>query len=320
MKVKVISALTIIAILVILSILGPWALFSLATIAIFLSLYEITSAKFIEPATNVQVHIVKPKSIRIFAIVMSMIMIYWDYIVNAVYYLSKNEVVGVDSLIFRGFISLPTLGVAIMIMILFAEVLIRKDFSVFDLTFVFTMTMFLTLAGQSLLYMCLYNSQLDALKRVILPVFVLTVTAMTDGGSYFVGIKFGKTKLNPRISPNKTIEGLIGGVLTGIFFTSLFAFIPLLAIPNYNWAMTMVIGTILSITTPFGDLVFSAIKRFYQIKDYSHLIPGHGGVLDRIDSMLINVVIFAIIDNTFIKFASDPNYLYRFIFDLFSRR
>lgn len=113
--------------------------------------------------------------------------------------------------------------------------------------------------------------------------FFATVFCMifADTGAYFSGRAFGKHKLAPAISPKKTIEGLLGGTAACICFTIL-AF-PLL--PSLNLWNRMVLGLMLSLVAPMGDLFFSALKRWAGIKDSSQLIPGHGGVLDRFDSL-----------------------------------
>ncbi len=104
----------------------------------------------------------------------------------------------------------------------------------------------------------------------------------TDTFAYFGGNIFGKNKLCPKISPNKTIEGFISGILGSLILTVLFA---LKFNPNriYLYIPLSILAAILS---QAGDLVASSIKRYTGIKDYGKLIPGHGGVLDRFDSII----------------------------------
>ena len=122
-------------------------------------------------------------------------------------------------------------------------------------------------------------------RYVILIPFI--VACCCDGGAYFIGIKFGKHKLAPVVSPNKTIEGAIGGLATGIVTMLLYAVIldwPLKFDVNYGAAILY--GLLGGLAGELGDLCFSVIKRQTGIKDYGNLIPGHGGVLDRFDSIL----------------------------------
>lgn len=114
-------------------------------------------------------------------------------------------------------------------------------------------------------------------------VYALIVIWTTDTGAYFVGRKFGKRKLWPDISPNKTIEGSIGGIVFAIIFACLFQYF----VPVTSSYIVLIGVTILaSIVGQLGDLVESALKRHYDVKDSGNLLPGHGGILDRFDSLL----------------------------------
>ncbi|CAM3937484.1 phosphatidate cytidylyltransferase [Paenibacillus alkaliterrae] len=106
----------------------------------------------------------------------------------------------------------------------------------------------------------------------------------SDIGAYFFGRAFGKTKLWPSISPNKTIEGALGGVLLSLAVSAVFA---LTASELIEWPKALLIGLIAAVAGQFGDLIQSAYKRVRNIKDTGSLLPGHGGVLDRCDSWLI---------------------------------
>ena len=111
---------------------------------------------------------------------------------------------------------------------------------------------------------------------------------MSDAGAYFVGIFFGKHKLCPNISPKKSVEGLIGGVVIGTLSMVLYGFVVNSFFDAGTRYIPLVIyGIIGCLASAFGDLCMSVIKRQTGIKDYGHLIPGHGGVLDRLDSVLI---------------------------------
>ncbi len=123
-------------------------------------------------------------------------------------------------------------------------------------------------------------------RAFILIPFVLAF--LSDSGAYFAGVYLGKHKLAPAISPNKTIEGVVGGVLSAVLGMVLYclvleAFFGLEA----NYIYGVLYGIIGSAVGVFGDLCFSVIKRQSAIKDYGNLFPGHGGVLDRFDSMML---------------------------------
>ena len=116
---------------------------------------------------------------------------------------------------------------------------------------------------------------------------VLPAVWLADTGAYFVGRAVGKHKFSPRLSPKKTWEGYFGGIIFGTVGSALLAVIygllqPGVISPLHGAAL----GLILSLVTPLGDLGESMIKRQFGVKDSSHLIPGHGGVFDRIDSWL----------------------------------
>lgn len=120
--------------------------------------------------------------------------------------------------------------------------------------------------------------------------FMLIATYGCDTFAYLCGRFFGKHKLNERVSPKKTIEGSIGGCLFGTLLATLYShfFISQLGLVN-----TIVVAFALTIFGQLGDLSFSAIKRNFKIKDFSNLLPGHGGILDRIDSLIFNFIILA---------------------------
>ena len=119
--------------------------------------------------------------------------------------------------------------------------------------------------------------------KLVIALFALTW--VNDAGAFFVGSKFGKTKLAPNLSPNKTIEGSLGGFGATILLAAIIGYfceyIPL------NHALWL--GLIMGFIGPLGDLFESALKRGAQVKDSGILLPGHGGVLDRLDSVLFNV-------------------------------
>lgn len=136
---------------------------------------------------------------------------------------------------------------------------------------------------------CILNIRLKLGLTEIL--FIAFATYGSDTGAYFAGVTFGKHKLIPRLSPKKTIEGSIGGILFGTLIAMVFDyFFPL----EIAFVEALALAFILTITAQIGDLTFSSLKRYVGIKDFSNLLPGHGGILDRIDSLLFNCVVFAL--------------------------
>ena len=111
---------------------------------------------------------------------------------------------------------------------------------------------------------------------------------MPDSGAYFIGTFFGKHKLAPVLSPKKTIEGFVGGILAGMISMVIYALILHLGFHlEVNYIFALAFGLIGAFGATFGDLCFSVIKRQMGIKDYGSIFPGHGGILDRFDSMVI---------------------------------
>ncbi|QJY43251.1 phosphatidate cytidylyltransferase [Lactiplantibacillus plantarum] len=119
---------------------------------------------------------------------------------------------------------------------------------------------------------------------VYMLLFLMFIVWLTDSGAYMVGRKLGRHKVTP-ISPNKTWEGCIGGSVIGVIVASAFA---IGFHVGYASVISMVLITlVLSVVGQFGDLVESALKRYYGVKDSGKILPGHGGILDRFDSMLL---------------------------------
>ncbi len=119
----------------------------------------------------------------------------------------------------------------------------------------------------------------NGLKYVLLP---FIIAWGSDIFAYFVGINFGKHKLCPEISPKKSVEGAIGGIVGSMVCVTIYH----LAMHfQSNLILTILMGGVLSAAAQVGDLAFSMIKRYCKIKDFGKLLPGHGGILDRFDSV-----------------------------------
>lgn len=123
-------------------------------------------------------------------------------------------------------------------------------------------------------------------------IFLIAIVIFTDSMAYFAGRFFGKHKLASKISPKKTIEGAIGGWLAGAGFAVAFG------LANNLFAemwVLVVLAVCLPILSQTGDLVASALKRKHDIKDYGKIFPGHGGVMDRVDSQMLAAVLIYVI-------------------------
>lgn len=123
---------------------------------------------------------------------------------------------------------------------------------------------------------------------------------VSDTFAYLVGMKLGKTPLMPQISPKKTVEGAIGGAVAVMIAYPLFGYV-IQNVTDYkvSFILLAVIGLFASLMSQIGDLIMSAIKRCYGIKDYGRIFPGHGGMLDRFDSTLIIAPMLCICLNVF---------------------
>ena len=119
-------------------------------------------------------------------------------------------------------------------------------------------------------------------------VYMFLTVAATDSYAQLWGKLLGRKKLCPHLSPGKTVEGMIGGIGTAVVCSGLLSWL----LSLYSFPASLIPGGIVALSAIAGDLLFSAIKRGLEIKDFSGLIPGHGGVLDRFDSLIIAAPVF----------------------------
>jgi phosphatidate cytidylyltransferase len=114
--------------------------------------------------------------------------------------------------------------------------------------------------------------------------FLVVIVAGNDIGAYFIGRTFGRRKLAPRISPTKTVEGFVGGLIAGMVVSSVLVSFP--AWEDIGLAKALVAGALVGVIAPIGDAAESMVKRSLAVKDMGSVLPGHGGILDRIDGFL----------------------------------
>ncbi len=153
----------------------------------------------------------------------------------------------------------------------------HKDFSL-DKIMAFTAYPFFLSYGFYML-----NSLIVDNKGIYYLLLLVNFASICDTGAYFVGSFIGKNKLCPEISPKKTVEGAVGGIVSSIIVS----LVLVLVFNSTHLSATLLLTIPLCILGMLGDLFASAIKRSVGLKDYGNLIPGHGGILDRFDSMLL---------------------------------
>ena len=189
--------------------------------------------------------------------------------------------------------------IAYLFYLLYASVFDRKHNSTGDIALCFFSTVFVTISFTSIVI----TRQLPHGEILYLMIFIGAWS--TDTFSYFTGKLFGRHKFMPTISPNKTIEGAAGGVVFCSLSFVLYGYIiarinNIAAEPNY--IVLALAGVATAAIAILGDLSMSAIKRNYNIKDFGSIFPGHGGILDRCDSVMAVAPIIMIISAILLKF------------------
>lgn len=163
----------------------------------------------------------------------------------------------------------------IVMLLLTYTVLSKNTFTFDDAAFLLFATLYI---GMGFYY--LHETRIDGLRYLFYTLFVIWAT---DSGAYFIGRAFGKRKLWPDISPNKTVEGAIGGIFCAVIVGLVYNGFQQV---NEHVIYLIAVTVLVSIFGQIGDLVESAFKRHYGVKDSGYILPGHGGILDRLDSLL----------------------------------
>ena len=205
---------------------------------------------------------------------------------NNVFLALPALIVGIVSPVFAYFYGYGAMLTVIMcyITVLLAEsVFFDEKVKVINVGEVFLTTLYVVLCFTALLRLRYIP---DTGKYIFLLVFI--AAWITDTFAYFTGFFLGKHKLIPKISPKKTVEGAIGGVVFCILaFIVYGALLEKIADVKVHYVLFAFVGLIMSVISQVGDLIASSVKRTYGIKDYSNIFPGHGGILDRFDSIMI---------------------------------
>ena len=148
-------------------------------------------------------------------------------------------------------------------------------------------------------YIMLFFFALHSLEQVLAyPIYIWLILIATygcDTGAYFGGRFRGKHKMNERVSPKKTWEGAVCGWVSGCLLSIVIGLALLRIMPQADMRLFWLSCFIMPLSGQYGDLAFSSMKRCYHIKDFGNLLPGHGGVLDRLDSLLFNFMAFGIL-------------------------
>ena len=315
MRTRIITALVAIAIVLPLVLFGDWAFFALISVALVLGVIEVVrcAKRKYSPV------------LYITALILALLVLAWNIIRHIPLPNGWRLYLSYDTI----YISTTTIFIGLCLAAF--TVMIDKNFTVVDACFIFTIVLLIALGFQSALFLRYYPSLLDRqihpdrsyfnlfdnLESSLLLVWVAVGACLNDAFAYFVGVFFGKNKMNPRISPKKTWEGFFGGViLTSIFLTA-WALIQDGASQHEhsilrdfltidNWYHVVILSILIPLVSVLGDLVFSSIKRFYGIKDFSNILPGHGGVLDRVDSIVFALITSALYVCIFEKGISLP--------------
>lgn len=242
-----------------------------------------------------------PIWIDIFTFIMTLTFIYWAMFKG---YMQNGELISETGHILISDISISTLGFAVLICGLFLGAMLTSKFNVADVCYYFTMSLFLSLSIQAIYFLRFspmssitngYNYNGNQIASCCLFVYMIIGSFGSDIGAYVIGILFGKHKINPRISPNKTWEGFFGGIIISFILSFVFAMVlsfngvPVLKgiLDHEHWYWILLLSLTMPVVSVIGDFIFSTIKRHYDIKDFSNVLPGHGGILDRIDSVLV---------------------------------
>jgi phosphatidate cytidylyltransferase len=250
MKQRIITALIFGAILISLTIVGGIPFMILTYLVASIAVYEL----------------LKMRKLKVFSFpgILSLIVL-WIFLLPSKYQYILDHIN----------VTKVEIGLLVLLLFLSYTVATKNRFTFDDVAFSIVSTLYI---GMGFYYFI--ETREAGLVYIFYSLFIIWAT---DSGAYFIGRAMGKRKLWPEISPNKTIEGSVGGVVSAVIVSILFSLLTEIDATIMGLAFVTIF---LSIFGQIGDLVESALKRHYQVKDSGTILPGHGGILDRFDSLL----------------------------------
>jgi len=304
MRTRIITAIVAIAIVLPCVLFGDWAFFILISIAMVFGVIEIVRCAKRKYS----------KVLYIASFILAFLVLIWPIFLKIPEMKDGYRIFDSYSSIY---VSITILFTGICLLALL--IIIDKGFTIIDACFIFTTVFLIAMGFQSALVLRFYPvhayhltnpdvsyfNLYDNLESSMLFCWVAVGACLNDAFAYFVGVFFGKQKMNERISPKKTWEGFFGGIILTAIVLVAWAFILDLASGNSHvvlrglldiehWYHVVILALVIPLISTVGDLVFSSIKRHYGIKDFSNILPGHGGILDRMDSLIFAFITSAI--------------------------
>ncbi len=259
MKIRILSAVVLLAIFIPLLLIGGLPFSMLMLIIALMGLHELLKIRKTKKDF--------PFSVELFAYVIVIFMTLTNYNSKDLYFVMDYRLMS-----------------AIMFVFLAPMVFINDNnkYNLTDALFLIASTIFIGLSFNLLILVRNFN-----LEYII---YLFVISIITDTFALITGMYIGRNQLAPLISPKKTIEGLIGGTIMGVIVGTIY-YTTVIDV-GADLGITIFITLVLSLVGQLGDLIFSSIKRYYGVKDFSNLIPGHGGILDRLDSIIFIVLGF----------------------------
>ncbi len=294
---RVLVALGLVVLAIPSIVIGDWLIVLFALVGLLFATHEILT---------VRIGQVYPLPIRIFVYLMMVGLIFYIFLRNNIInvgidFTQWSFATGLNEL------ELPTIILTMLVATLFFSSITDVRFKVQDGTYLITMSILLSLSFQAFLFLRFYpefifNEPRSLIANSLLLLYAAMGTFFTDIGAYLIGTFFGQHKMNVRVSKNKTWEGFFGGVAVSFLGSFTFGIVmamigtpllPFLTLDQWYWIL--LISLVMPLIATLGDFTFSIIKREYGIKNFSNLLGEHGGILDRVDSFSMVVLVVALI-------------------------